>query len=167
VLANDSDVEGSVLAAVLVNTTTNGTLNFNSDGSFDYTPNAGAVSDSFSYTANDGNLNSTTTTVSITVIADAPNEPPIARNDSLRIPTNSPPVIIDVLANDEDVDGTLDVTSVVIVRPPEDGTAVANSDGTITYTPNFNFRGSDVFRYTVNDDDGATSRSARVRVNVR
>jgi hypothetical protein len=167
VLANDTDVEGSSLTATLVSGPANGTLTFNADGSFEYTPNAGAVSDSFTYVANDGSLDSAVTTVNITVIADAPNEPPIARNDSIRIPVNSPPVIIDVLANDEDVDGTLDVTSVVIVRPPDNGTAVANSDGTVTYTPNLNFRGSDVLRYTVNDDDGDTSRRARVRVNVR
>jgi FtsP/CotA-like multicopper oxidase with cupredoxin domain len=166
VLANDTDVEGSALTATLVSGTTNGILTFGTDGSFDYTPNAGTVSDSFSYVANDGGLDSAVTTVNIAVINDAPNEPPVARNDSLRISQNST-VTIEVLANDYDVDGTLDVTSVVIVRPPDNGTAVASSDGTVTYTPNLNYRGSDVFRYTVDDDDGDTSRRSRVRVNVR
>jgi FtsP/CotA-like multicopper oxidase with cupredoxin domain len=166
VLANDIDVESSPLSAVLVSTTSNGTLAFNSDGSFDYTPNTGAVSDSFTYMANDGNLDSQVTIVSITVV-DAPNEPPVARNDSARTSPNTP-VDIDVTANDSDVDGTIDVTTVVIVRKPDNGTAIVNTTtGIVTYTPNTGFRGSDVFRYTVRDNDGAISRRARVRVNVR
>ncbi len=166
VLANDTDVEGSPLTAIVVSGPSNGSLGFNIDGSFDYTPNAGAVSDSFTYVANDGDLDSAIITVNITVINDAPNEPPVANNDSARTSPNNA-VIINVTENDTDVDGTIDVTTVVIVRQPNDGTVAVNGDGTVIYTPNLNFRGSDVFRYTVNDDDGATSNRARVRVNVR
>jgi RHS repeat-associated protein len=50
VLANDTDANGDSLAASLVAGPSHGTLNFNSDGSFTYTPNAGFFgTDSFTY----------------------------------------------------------------------------------------------------------------------
>ena len=42
-----------------------------------------------------------------------------------------------------------------------------NGDGTITYTPkSAGYRGTDTFQYTVNDNVGATSNVATVRINV-
>ena len=59
VLANDTDADGGTLSAVLGTTTSNGDLTFNTDGSFVYTPNAGFCgTDSFTYTATDGNATS-------------------------------------------------------------------------------------------------------------
>jgi hypothetical protein len=43
---------------------------------------------------------------------------------------------------------------------------VNHGDGTVTYTPNAGKRGSDAFGYTVNDDFGATSNEATVRVDI-
>ena len=55
VLANDSDVEGDDLSAVLDANVQHGALSLNTDGSFSYTPDAGFCGeDSFSYHANDG-----------------------------------------------------------------------------------------------------------------
>ena len=57
VLANDSDLEGTTLSAVLVDPVSSGTLVLNSDGSFDFTPAANFVGDAtFSYKANDSEL---------------------------------------------------------------------------------------------------------------
>ena len=70
VLANDSDPEGSALTAILVSGPSNGTLTLNSDGTFNYAPNAGfSGTDSFTYKANDGILDSNVATVTITVTA--------------------------------------------------------------------------------------------------
>ena len=64
VLDNDTDVDQDVLQAVLVDNTTNGLLILNGDGSFDYTPNTDFVgSDSFTYRAGDGILDSLATVV--------------------------------------------------------------------------------------------------------
>ena len=41
-----------------------------------------------------------------------------------------------------------------------------DDDGTVTYVPKRGFRGTDTFKYTVRDNDGATSNEATVRVNV-
>ena len=68
VLGNDSDVEDDALSAVLDATTTNGLLVLDSNGSFEYTPNANFVgTDSFSYHANDGTDDSNIATVTIQV----------------------------------------------------------------------------------------------------
>ncbi|MEO6183664.1 MAG: Ig-like domain-containing protein, partial [Verrucomicrobiota bacterium] len=75
VLANDLDLDGDSLSAILVSTTSNGQLTLNSNGSFSYTPNQNFNgADSFTYKASDGNLVSSTVTVAITVspVNDAP-----------------------------------------------------------------------------------------------
>jgi VCBS repeat-containing protein len=68
VLANDSDADSPALTAAVVAGPSHGTLVLNLDGSFTYTPAINYVgSDSFTYRANDGFLNSNTATVSITI----------------------------------------------------------------------------------------------------
>ncbi len=70
VLANDVDVDGDGLAAFLIAGPANGGVLLNTDGSFSYTPNLGFFgSDSFTYVANDGAVDSNVATVSITVNA--------------------------------------------------------------------------------------------------
>ncbi len=68
VLANDSDVNGDPLTAVLVSGVSSGNLTMNSNGSFSYTPGVGFTgSDNFTYKANDGKADSNVATVSISV----------------------------------------------------------------------------------------------------
>lgn len=71
VLSNDVDVDGDPISAVLVSGPSSAlAFSFNSDGSFDYTPNSGFLgSDSFTYYATDGTLNSGNVTVAIDVNA--------------------------------------------------------------------------------------------------
>lgn len=72
VLANDSDVDGDPLTAIQLSWPANGTLAFNADGSFTYTPLAGwSGPDSFTYHASDGLSASEITTVTLTI-----NPPP-------------------------------------------------------------------------------------------
>jgi CSLREA domain-containing protein len=71
VLSNDSDPDGDPLTAVLNAGPSNGTVQLNSDGSFSYSPNVGfSGTDSFTYKANDGALNSNIATVTIEVLAE-------------------------------------------------------------------------------------------------
>ena len=68
VLSNDSDVEGDKLSAVLDAGPAHGTLSLGADGSFVYTPDLDySGSDTFTYHANDGALDSETATVQITI----------------------------------------------------------------------------------------------------
>jgi hypothetical protein len=98
------------------------------------------------------------------------NETPLAGNDYATVrrnigsSTNS--VTVNVVANDTDSDGTIDPGSVVIRVQPRKGSAINNGDGTVTYTPAAGQRGSDAFAYTVNDNLGATSNTAIVRISI-
>jgi len=63
--------------AILVTTAAKGTLTLNSTGGFTYTPQAGATgTDTFTYKANDGLLDSAPVTVTITINAVTPPAPP-------------------------------------------------------------------------------------------
>uniref|UniRef100_UPI001055D10A tandem-95 repeat protein n=1 Tax=Marinomonas flavescens TaxID=2529379 RepID=UPI001055D10A len=76
-------------------------------------------------------------------------------------------ITIDVLANDTDVDGTIDPTTVVITTQPEHGTVSVDSEtGEVTYTPNDNYNGEDSFEYTVKDNNGLVSNPATVSLTV-
>ena len=69
-LVNDSDAEGNSLTAVIVTNPSNGSVVLNSDGKFTYTPNANFNgTDTFSYQANDGTVNSVAATVTVNIAA--------------------------------------------------------------------------------------------------
>jgi hypothetical protein len=85
------------------------------------------------------------------------NHPPIARDDSVTTPRNTP-VTVNVLANDSDPDG--DSVSLVGVSQPSHGTAAANANGTVTYTPAGCYAGPDAFTYTIRDPAGLTATAA-------
>jgi len=88
VLANDTDVDGNPLTAVLVTGPTHGTLTLNANGSFLYTPtNNYNGPDSFTYRANDGTSNSGIATVNITVTP--VNDAPVAVNDAATTPEDT------------------------------------------------------------------------------
>jgi len=93
------------------------------------------------------------------------NQPPTAVNDSAATDANRA-VVIDVVANDTDPDGAIDPATVVVTVPPGHGTALANANGTVTYTPAAGYSGTDSFWYTVEDNDGDSSNQALVTVTV-
>ena len=74
------------------------------------------------------------------------------------------PITIAILTNDLFA-GTADLTSVIPVSPVN-GTAVANPNGTVTFTPTARFNGTASFTYTVKDTLGQTSNSALVSIKV-
>ncbi len=145
VLSNDTDAEGDPLTAALVSGPSNGVLAFNSDGSFDYTPNAGIAGDSFTYMANDGINNSVAATVTITV-----NQPPVATNDAYATDEDTPLNVAapGVLANDLDDFGPL---VAALVAGPSNGALNFNTDGSFDYTPSAGWFGIDTFTYTASD----------------
>ncbi len=152
VLSNDSDNNNDPITAVLASGPLNAaSFTLNADGSFDYTPEADFNgSDSFTYVANDGQADSATATVTVTV--DPVNDPPVAADDSAST-IEDDPIVIDVLANDSDIDGNLDPASVTVTTGPANGTAVPDpTTGSITYTKAGDFSGSDSFTYEVCDD---------------
>jgi VCBS repeat-containing protein len=164
VLANDTDVEASSLTSVLVSGVSNGTLNLNADGSFDYTPNTNFVgTDSFTYKANDGTGDSNTVPVTITV--DSSNDTPVAVADvySTNEDTALTVSLPGVLANDTDSDS--DPLTSLLLTGPTFGAVLLQTDGSFVYTPALNFTGADTFTYKANDGT-VDSGAAIVTVNV-
>jgi gliding motility-associated-like protein len=174
VLANDSDIDGEAIVSAL-SAPTSGTLDLNRDGSFTYAPNINfSGTDSFTYQACDASgACSVVTTVTITV--SPVNDAPVAVNNT--ISTNEgTPVAISVLANDTDVDGTLDpatmdldpTTAVIEQTLTIFGEGTYTVTGTtLTFTPVANFNGqATAIRYTVKDNDGLVSNNATIAVTV-
>jgi hypothetical protein len=103
-------------------------------------------------TVSDGNGGFVNSTVNVAVTP--VNDAPVAVNDYVKTDKNTP-VVINVLNNDNDTEG--DNLTVIAVTQPSDCTAVINSDGTVTYTPDPGFFGLDSFTYTISDGNGANS----------
>ncbi|MGI0013257.1 MAG: Ig-like domain-containing protein, partial [Nitrososphaera sp.] len=152
VLSNDSDPDGDALAITSVTDPAKGTATKNS-GTITYTPDTGFVgTDTYQYTISDGALTDTAT-VTVSVSDTAPtNNPPNAVNDSTGTTKNTQ-VTTNVLSNDSDPDG--DALMISSVTNPPHGSAVKNSGGTITYTPDTGFVGTDSYQYTISDGKGA------------
>ena len=142
VLGNDTDVDGDPLTAVLVMVPLMGRWPWAADGSFVYTPDANYNgTDTFSYKANDGALDSNVAVVTITVTA--VNDAPVAVEDAYATDEDVPLSIAaaGVLGNDTDVEG--DPLTAVLVDGPAHGTLALDADGSFSYTPDANYNGSD------------------------
>jgi subtilisin family serine protease len=116
-----------------------------------------------------GNAASVTRAVTV---ANNVNQAPVASDDSFSAPYRSKSSytaqVFAVLANDSDADGSLNTRSIVIVSAPDQGGSVTvRTNGTVAYTPKKGFRGVETFRYTVKDNNGATSNAATVTVTVQ
>ncbi|QIK75105.1 Ig-like domain-containing protein [Nocardioides piscis] len=93
-----------------------------------------------------------------------PPAAPVAADDSASVGANQA-ASINVVANDTDVNNDLAPGTVDIVSGPSAGTAVANPDGTVTYT-NTAAAVSDSFTYTVADAGGLVSDPATVNISI-
>ncbi len=108
------------------------------------------------YTGNDSFLaevkyetNLDTVLFYLTVVNSAFKRAPRANTDYIYQTSDIETFVIDVLANDYDLDDSLKNAS--IFNEPKFGTAVINADGTISYTRNNTFAITDTFKYQVCD----------------
>ena len=152
VLANDSDVEGSPLTAVLVDGPAVGQLQLADDGSFVFDPPADYFGEvAFSYQATDGDQTSEPATAWLTIRS--VNDAPVAVDDAYE--TNEDEMLVldspGVLANDFDVDG--DDLQLILVSPPTMGELELQADGGFTYTPYQDANGVDQFLYQLSDGE--------------
>jgi YVTN family beta-propeller protein len=160
VLGNDTDADGDDLTVTGVSDTENGSAAIE-NGVLTYAPDGNfAGSDSFTYTVSDGNGGTATATVTVTV--SPVNDAPVAVDDVAAVAEDSGPTVIDVLGNDTDPDD--DDLTVAGVGDTENG-SVAIENGSITYTPDADFDGTDSFTYTISDGQGGTA-TATVHVTV-
>jgi len=152
VLVNDSDVDGDALTASRLSSVSHGTLTFNANGAFTYTPTTNYNgSDSFTYQARDSSgLLSAVITVRITI--GAVNYKPVTVADSYTTGEDTPLIVNagrGVLSNDSDQDG--DAMTAQPVAGPGHGALTLNADGSFSYTPVANYHGADNFTYQATD----------------
>jgi len=154
VTANDIDPDGDELTVTeILNPPTSGTVVINDDGTITYTPDPNAEPGEYDFeyvVCDDGEPPlCDTAIVVIAVDTEISNTAPIAVDDAVDIEVDEQ-IIIDILANDSDAEG--DNLTVTIVTNPANGVAIVNADGTVTYSPNPGFEGTDVFEYEICDD---------------
>ena len=160
VLANDTDIDNTLTAASITgfSQAANGTIAYNNDGTFTYTPNAdfnGA--DSFTYTLDDGagGLDTATVNLTVTAVSDAPTTAPVtlpamAEDSGTRTISQA-----ELLANAGDADGD-SLTAANLQISSGGGTLVDNGDGTWTYTPDPNDDTEVSFSYDITDGQGGS-----------
>jgi VCBS repeat-containing protein len=165
VVANDVEPDGDQVTAVLVQDVQHGILALRDAGSFSYIPEKDFFgTDTFIYRLDDGTTQSNTATVTLTVhpVGDAP----VGKSDIYTMTENT---TLDVgapgvLANDEEVDGnplTATLTSGVA-----NGSLSLSANGSFSYTPNPDWRGTEEFYYVADNGNG-TSAPTLVRISVR
>ncbi len=161
VMANDALPTTGAFNIQSTTPPSNGTITVLPNGTIDYTPNVDFFGvDTFTYTLADASGRTSTATVTVTV--KNVQDPPVANADSGSTPEDTTLPNINILANDSDPDNdTLTVTSAT----PANGTVVINANGTIDYTPNPGFFGTDTVNYTITDGNGGFANSS-VLINV-
>lgn len=157
-----SDPNGDTLTYAVVSGPSNGALT-GTPPNLTYTPGTGyAGPDSFTFQANDGELDSNVATVSINVV----NSAPLAGDDSYTTDQDKTLTVgfPGVLANDSDPDN--DPLTAVLSDGPSHGSVTLNADGSFIYTPAGGYSGLDSFSYNATDGQ-ADSNIATVSIAVK
>lgn len=178
VLTNDTDVDVEPLTVAAPGTYVGayGTLTIAANGSYTYTPGAGAqaldtgetAQDVFTYAATDGTASDS---ASLTITVTGLNDAPVANDDTNSTDENSP-VTGNVLANDTDVD----VETLTVTNPGTYigayGTLVLAANGSYTYTPgaaaallNTGQSANDIFTYIASDGTATDNATLTITVN--
>ena len=140
-----TDVDADPLTFSKVTGPAHGTLTLNPNGSFSYVPvQYFHGSDSFTFKANDGALDSNVSTIALTVRH--VNQAPVVQDRSA---TGLQGSLVRSTVTGSDVDG--DALTFAQVAAPAHGVLSFNADGTYQYRPDADFVGSDTFTYKAND----------------
>ena len=157
-----TDIDGNTLAYSIVSGPSHGTLGTLSGNAVTYTPDANYNgSDSFTWKANDGSLDSNTATVSITV--NPVNDPPVLSNVPASATINEL-VSYTFTATASDVDG--DTLTFSLSGAPA-GATIDSSTGAFSWTPT-EAQGPGVYPFSVVVSDGnggSNTESITITVN--
>ncbi|MEI8324708.1 MAG: cadherin-like domain-containing protein [Betaproteobacteria bacterium] len=160
-LANDSDVDTATDAQVrtisAVSNAQHGSVSVRPDGLIAFVPQSnyfGAAS--FDYTVSDGagGTGGGTTSINLAEV----NDPPLAYCESITLAEDTVArfTVAGLLANDTDVEDSVDQLRITAVSGASGG-SVGLANGEVVFTPTLNFNGHASFSYTVADRAGATS----------
>lgn len=188
ILANDTDgdndpltvieVEGGTVGAqftvttddgrdALVTVNANGTFSVDPDDNFEDLSTGETDTFDLEYTISDGDGGEDCATVTVTI--EGVNDAPVA-NDDFFFVEFADTALVDVAANDTDVDGTVD-PSTLAFNGADLGTATEDG-GLLRYLANvipydtIDSSANDPMTYTVDDNEGATSNAATVTAKV-
>ena len=168
VLGNDTDVEQGIdpSTVILVSPPSQGQLDLDPlSGKFSYTPAANFFGeDYFSYQVED-NLSGISNIAKVTLTVQSVNDLPIANPDTF-ILTEDTSSNFAVLANDADIDGNLDESTINIIATTQHGELTITTNGTLNYTPAANYAGNDSFSYHISDNEGGISNDTEVNINI-
>ena len=152
VQANDTGLFDAPVTVTVSTPPANGSTVVEADGAITYQPGDNSSgTDTFSYTVRDADQETSTAVVTVTV--NPVNDAPLANDDSVSTRVGAT-VVIDVLANDEEVDG--DPLTIAAVIAPAHGSATLTSEGKVSYTAAAGFSGTDQLEYTLDDGTGLT-----------
>jgi len=159
IVLSASDGDGDALIYTISQQPANGSI-IGLTPNLTYTPNANFNgTDSFTFLANDGVLDSNTATISITV--NAINDAPVAQNQSV---TAQEDTALDGQLTATDVDG--DALTFSFQQQASNGVVVVQANGVFSYTPNNNYNGNDSFTFIVNDGTvDSTDTTVSITVN--
>ena len=153
---SENDTFSTGAAYAYNNDAVNGTVTMNTDGTFDYIPNADFNgTETFTYTVTDVNgvTEVRTVTISVNAVDDASDDDFVIDEDGL--------LSGDVAENDT----YAGATTYVYNDDADNGTVAMNPDGTFIYTPNPDYSGTDTFTYSVIDSNGDVEvRSVTINV---
>ncbi|MDO6440946.1 VCBS domain-containing protein [Marinobacter sp. 2_MG-2023] len=171
-----SDVNGTIVSYALGTTVAEGSLSFNSDGSYSFDPGpdfddlaVGATRDvTFTYTAmdNDGAVSAEET---ITITVTGANDAPVVVAGAVGTGENA--ILNESVPAASDVDGT--IASYALGTTVTEGSLSFNSDGSYSFDPGPDFDDLAVgatrdvtFTYTAMDNDGAVSAEETITITV-
>ena len=156
VLANDTDVDRDTLQVISVGSASHGSVAIDGNSSVKYTPNSNFNgTDTFTYQVADPSGAGSTATVTVTVTP--VNDAPVAHDYSATLDEDSGSHVIDVLANDTDIDTGDTLTIFGVTQPTHGAVTIGNGSLNVSYIPNLNFNGKDTFTYQAKDSGGLMS----------
>jgi len=143
IVLSASDIDNATLTYSITQTPSNGVLS-GTVPNLVYTPNSNFNgNDSFGFVANDGVVNSDVALISITVAAE--NDAPVAETQNI---TTNEDTNLAIVLSAIDADG--DNLTYTLLTQPTNG-VLTGVVPNLTYVPNADYDGADVFTYVVND----------------
>ena len=175
VAANDTDgdINTDDNNYVLLTFPAVGQIEMRSDGSFVYTSPTqisapGPEIVTFQYLITDPDPSTAcSTTADVTIRINSFNDCPVALDDTITVNALSNDIVlVDLVANDYDIDNPLDLNSLFIVDSPLYGDINLYNDGTLTYDYQGSPSKSDSLTYAIQDSIGCISNYAKLHINI-